>query len=34
MPVTDPGLDEQAIADAIEQLGQIVATDAPSPNQG
>jgi len=29
--VTDPGLDEQAIADAIEQLGQVVATDAPTP---
>jgi hypothetical protein len=29
--VADPGLDEQAIADAIEQLGQIVAIDAPSP---
>ena len=30
--VVDPGLDEQAIADAIEQLGQVVATDAPPPN--
>jgi len=30
MGVTDPGLDEQAIADAIEQLGQVVATDAPA----
>lgn len=29
--VADPGLDEQAIADAIEQLGQVVATDAPAP---
>jgi hypothetical protein len=28
--VVDPGLDDQAIADAIEQLGQIVATDAPA----
>jgi hypothetical protein len=27
--VVDPGLDEQAIADAIEQLGQVVATDVP-----
>jgi hypothetical protein len=39
MNVVDPGLDEQAIADAIEQLGQVVATDAPpttksTPNQG
>jgi hypothetical protein len=25
--VADPGLDDQAIADAIEQLGQVVATD-------
>jgi hypothetical protein len=25
--VTDPGLDDQAIADAIEQLGQVVATE-------
>ena len=29
--VVDPGLDDQAIADAIEQLGQVVATDAPAP---
>jgi hypothetical protein len=29
IPVADPGLDDQAIADAIEQLGAIVATDAP-----
>ena len=29
IPVADPGLDDQAIADAIEQLGQVVATDAP-----
>jgi hypothetical protein len=28
--VADPGLDDQAIADAIEQLGQVVATDAPA----
>jgi hypothetical protein len=31
--VADPGLDEQAIADAIEQLGQVVATDAPDPQK-
>jgi hypothetical protein len=29
MAVADPGLDDQAIADAIEQLGQVVATDSP-----
>lgn len=40
IPVIDPGLDDQAIADAIEQLGQIVATDTPAqlnepkPSQG
>jgi hypothetical protein len=32
--VTDPGLDDQAIADAIEQLGQVVATDAPPTAMG
>jgi len=31
--VVDPGLDEQAIADAIEQLGQVVATDEPTPQK-
>jgi hypothetical protein len=30
IPVIDPGLDDQAIADAIEQLGQVVATDEPA----
>jgi hypothetical protein len=39
MAVVDPGLDDQAIADAIEQLGQVVATDSPQvtepkPSQG
>jgi hypothetical protein len=29
--IVDPGLDEQAIADAMEQLSAIVAVDAPVP---
>jgi len=29
--VTDPGLDDQAVSDAMEQLGQVVATDALNP---
>ncbi len=30
MPVVDPGLDEQAIADAMDQLSMVVATEAPT----
>lgn len=34
MSVIDPGLDEQAIADAMDQLSMVVATEAPAAPAG
>lgn len=32
--VTDPGMDEQGVADAIEQIGAVIGSSEPSPDRG